>query len=201
MSTPQEIAEAASQPGTFNFLDRLRGRNYPAEVIEVYLDEAKGYALKKLEAKASGTVNDAALKKIEKEIEDLRAELRADAYFIHLRAVPSEAYDKLVDEANETFPPVYTEVSSPLTGQVTKTQEPSEERAALFTALKWVAFVEKVVDSSGAEATLSTADEAALWRLNLPIEAVLKVDMTLNELRMAVEWMDAIQDESFLATP
>lgn len=199
--TAQEMAEAASQPGTFSFIDRLRGRNYPTEVIEVYLDEAKGYELIKLEEEASNTKNDKRLKDIEDKIAALHTELRADAYFIHLQAIPSERYDELVDEANETIPPEFEETTSPLNGRVTREQKPSEERAALFTALQWSAFITKVVDSSGAVADSISSDDVTLWRVNLPVEAVIKVDKTINKLRMVTAWMDGVQDESFLATP
>lgn len=200
--SPEELATAASQPGTFSFMDRLKGRNYPTETVTVYLDEAAGYAIRKLGSKLANETDADKVKALEIELVERVAEAKASAIDFKLRAISSEAYDKIIDEVDETIPTEYEETVSPLTGQKTKTPLPSQERETLFQSLLWSAFIEDIIEvATGASAGKPTPEDVVQYRLNLPLDGVRQIGITITALRMTVEWMDGIQDEGFFPTP
>lgn len=208
------VATEASKQGNFNFLDRLTGRNYPTEEVAVYLDEAAGYALEKVEDELTNARARAKLFKDSKEVlaeitkEILKLEEQRDAireaaqasrFVFHLEGISTGDYDKVVDAARDAHPYEYRESRNPLTFALEREVIGTDERDVYFRTHLWAKFIRRVVDPDGNEdANISPAWVAQVLDL-LPTVGQVKIQEAVDALRMTTSWMDNIQGEDFLA--
>lgn len=200
-ATPEELASAVSQPGTFSFMERLLNRNYPKDTVEMYLDESLGYKLRQLEEKLSLTTNKDQVKALEDELFAVREGLKGGKYTLHLEGISNEKYDELIDKAAELYPHEYDESNNPFTGSKVRSIKEEPLRDEYFTDLLWSHVVRKITDPSGATNEPVTEEDARAIRKYGPREGILRVAETVDKLRMAVQWMHYIQDEDFFPKP
>lgn len=207
-------ATDASKKGTFSFLDRVTGRNYPTDEVAIYLDEAAGYRIGEIEAelvdarelqsKLVKTTDKAAKAEVTKEIAKLeeqlvanKAEAEKSRFVFHLQGISTEAYDKLVDMAQAEFPLEYRETRNPLTFALEREVIDNEQREIYFRTLLWSAFIQRVVDGEGNE----DADITQVWVARvmglIPVIGQIKIQQGIEKLRMTTNWMDQIQGEDF----
>lgn len=202
---PMEAAQSASEPGSFSFIDRLVGRNYPTSDVYVYLDEQAAFNRNHLKFQLLDDTLPLTTEervKMEAEIEAIDAQLRADRYTITLQGFPPEEYDQVLAEVNEQYPIEYAEYTNMFSGQKVKEEVDNPDRTKLLLAMLWAKSIVKVTDPSGAfDETELDNGTAARMRGNFPIDGRRKIDVRIQELRLASAWMDEIQDEGFLATP
>lgn len=199
--TAEELATEANAPGTFSFVERLRGRNYAKDTVTVYLDEDLGYKLEALELEyRNDNTSDKRVKELEKEIAATLAQLEPSKYVFHCEGISNKRYGELEDAANEKFPIEYDETVHPFTGEKTKTIINSNERNEWFTSELWAAHVAKIVsgDSEDANVTPTVMTE---FRDNAPLAALQRVGELINKLRMATDWIEYTEDEDFLVKP
>lgn len=201
MTDPQTTATEMSQRGTFNFLERLQGRNLPEEDVTVYLDEKLGWDLVRLEEKHNNTRRDADAREIEAKIKRVKEQLADSAYVFTLRGMTNERYDEIVDQVLEQYPYEYEEVHNPLTGVNQKIEKPSQERDSLFNTLMLAEAIVKIADPDGAVDENITEVTAAQLKKLAPLDAIRRITELATRMRMAVEWMDVIQDEDFSPRP
>lgn len=200
--TPEELAQEVSQKGSFSFIERLRGRNYPADTEVFYLDEALGYELVKLEEQAKDEVDPKKATAIEKQINDVKQKLAPSKITVHLTAIPNDRYESLLKEALVEYPREY-ELSEPnILGQREKTEIPNPARDERFTNALWAECIRYFEDADGnVDNSETTPATVAEMRKLMPLHAQQRVSEIIDKLRMAVAWMDYIQDEDFLAKP
>lgn len=208
------VATEASKQGNFNFLDRLADRNYPTDSVVVYLDEAAGYDIEKVQKELNETLLRAKLfqgdkkilAEIQKEISSLEASREAlleraaaSRFVFHLQGISTGSYDKVVDAARDEFPYEYRETRHPLTFAPEREVIGTEERDIFFRTHLWAKFIVRVVDPEGNEdANISPAWVARVLDL-LPAIGQVNIQNTIESLRMTTDWMDKIQGEDFLA--
>lgn len=209
--TTREDAVEASTQGKFNFLDRLASRNYPSDKVEVYLDENAGYMLDKLTTEIESiettlkiaTDEDsvaAATSELEDKIaerEKLVAEMSNSKFTFCISGISTEAYDKIVTEAQLQFPLEYEKTRHPLTFAAERELIPNEMREIYFRTHLWAAFIDSVSDPDGNVDTDITPAWVARVLQMLPIAGQVKIGAAVNKLRMTTDWMDAIQGEDF----
>lgn len=194
-----ERAIEASKPGTFNFLDRLVGRNYPTEDVVVYIDEAEGYEIEKIEKLLSISKDADKTARLEKALAEHREKAANSRFVFHLEGISTEEYDKTVDAAEEAYPYEYRERTNPLTFAVEREVVADEKRETFFRTHLWAKFIRRVEDPDGnVDENISPAWVAQVSGL-LPITGSLKIAQAVEALRMTTEWMDKVQGEDFLA--
>lgn len=191
------IATEASKEENFNFLDRLAGREYPTEEVEIYIDERAGYLIQKLEQQAANERDPEQADILHKQIEHNREKAAASRYIIHLESIPVEEYDACVDKAMEEFPLEYSESRNPLTFAPEKVVKENPDREQFFRTLLWSKFIRKVVGPNGGEDSNITAEWCAYFMAHAPIVASVKVHDAVEKLRMVSDWMDRIQTDDF----
>jgi len=191
------IATEASTEENFNFLDRLAGRNYPTEDVEIYLDEAAGYLIQKLEVDASNTKDGEQADLIHKQIEYQREKAAKSRYVIHMEGISSEEYDACVDAATEQFPIETKDSRNPLTMAPESQVIENPDRDQYFRTLLWSKFIRKVTGPGGGVDSNITPEWVAVFANRAPITAVVKVSNTVDNLRMITDWMDRIQTDDF----
>ena len=194
---PERKAREASEPGKFNFLDRLANRNYPEEHVTVYLDEAAGLKLKELLAQHADAEDGEAAVAIEEKMTAVYERLEASRYTVNLMGISVEEYDAVIDLGLESYPVEYEESVTPLTFQKVKTPLPSEERETLIRTVLWSKFIRSVEDVDGNMDDAITPEWVAVFLNNLPIMGQMRIKDAVETLRMTTDWMDAIQDEDF----
>lgn len=190
-------ARAASKQGTFNFLDRLAGRNYPREKVTIFLDEALGY---RVQAKVDELSNEKDADRAEAlgdEIGALIEELNSASYTVHLEGISVEEYDATVDSADEQFPLEFTTEQNPLTFAREKIVVPNPEREQYFRTLLWSKYIRSVETSSGEVDDNITQEWVAVFLNRAPVMAQIRLSAAIDALRMTTDWMDAIQTDDF----
>lgn len=201
MSTPEELGREFTKPGKFNFIDRLRGRNLPEDVVDFYLDEATGYRLKEVEDALNNEKNNERATALGALLVELKEILKPQTYKIHLRGLTNEKYDAVAKEVEAQQPAKFEEITNPFTGQKVREQLEDEDRENLFSNLLWAACIVKVVDPEGNEDDDITPEFVAHLRAVGPLDGLRKIDQKILKLRMATEWMDSVQDEDFFPKP
>jgi hypothetical protein len=199
-ATPEELAAAAREPGTFSFIERLRGRNYAKETETVYLNEELGYKLQEIEAKIDNGPSVDDLAELEKQLAAVRAELASDKYVFHLEGISNEAYDELVAEAVEKFPYEYEDSVDIYTGKKTKEIVDSPDRNEYFTNLLWSKVIRKVEASGDSDQNINSEFIETFRRLG-PINALQHIGLAIEKVRMGSEWIEYAEDEDFLVKP
>ena len=119
---PEALAESASKPGTFSFIDRLLGRNYPTAKVKLYLDEQAAFERQRLVLESEGfkVRNKEANVELVEQIEELDRKLNENKYVIVLQGFPPEEYDELIKEVEEQFPVEYEVTVNLFSGGKTK---------------------------------------------------------------------------------
>lgn len=201
MSNPEELARAQSEPGKFNFIERLRGRNYPETVVDFYLEEGLAYKIAEFEKAIAGVTNKEKLAEAEEALRQMKVDLRAQTYKIHLRGISNERYDELMKESEEAYPLEYNETINPFTGQKAKDVIYDENRDKMFSNALWAECITKIVDPDGNEADEVDVAVIANLRAVGPLDGLRKISEGIISLRMATDWMDHVQDEDFFPKP
>lgn len=193
-------AEEASTEATFSFLDRLLNRNYPTEEVVVYLDEAAGYRIQRLEAEQA-RANGEQANVIQKQLDFQHEKAAASRYIVHLEGISVEEYDATIDAAQAEYPLEFEEKRNPLTFATERFAVESPQREQFFRTLLWSKFIRKVVGPDGSVDSNITPDWVAAFIAHAPVIAQLRVAQAVELLRMTTDWMDTLQDDDFLAKP
>lgn len=201
MTDPQTIATEMTERGTFSLIERLQGRNMPEEDRTIYLDEGLAWDLFQLEVKHNNAKRKDEVEEIERKLKTVREKLAKSAYTFTLRGMTNERYDSLVDQTLEQFPYDYEESVNPLSGVKVKNIIPNEERDALFNTLFLAESIVKVTDPDGNVDENITPEVVAFIKKLAPLDGIRLITEVATRMRLAVEWMDAVQDEDFSPRP
>ena len=195
------VAVEQGKQGKFNFLDRLNGRNYPTETVEIFLDEEAGLAAMELQEAIAHEADGEKVNAMQAELEALGAKLAESKYTLSLRGISTEEYDATVDAAREAHPVEFRDVMNPLTFAREREVVESEAREQLFRNLLWAKYIESVTDHEGNVDDDITPELVAVFCLRAPIMAPIKVSEAVEKLRMTTAWMDELQGADFFPKP
>lgn len=223
-ATPQELAAQATTKGVLNFADVLKGRAYPSEDVNVWLDEATAYPLidndEKLAAVKSRikvlddraaintlTTEDQAIydgldierKELEVERLTISEALKDSRYVFTVRGISTGLAEDLLTQSVDQHPYEYDTYFNQITGQKVQTEKPSPERDRLYTNLLWQAHIVKITGPDGSEQLMPDLETVAALRREIPKAGVQVLAEAIDKVDMAVGWFTAIADETFLA--
>lgn len=211
-ATVEELVEEAKKPGTFNIVNVLKGRAYPSDVINVYLEEQAAYDAAEiseriLELEEEDAVSGFQLSKdLKKELEDLNAEraslvekINSQKYLVKITGISEGKRDELLKEALKKFPMEYEEVKNPITTEVVKNEIPSQERNDLFTEMLWLEHITSITAPDGSVQESFTIEDVRDIRSNLPISATGAITEAIEKLRVSTAVFLMKVDEDFLA--
>lgn len=210
MTDPKAAAEAALTPTTFNFAEAVLDRSYPEFSVPVYLNElavqkmvTTSEARFELETRIARSNNpgvDLAVKleELQGNYEQAVDALKADEYTVVVRGISPEASIKLDDLSYEAFPKEFEESTSPITGQVTKNEIPSDDRDEEFVLLLRQAHLVSVTAPNGAVDTdWSDKEKVRAMFARLPLMARAKIDEAIQGCTIAVDFYRQLADEVF----
>ena len=189
MSDIEQIVEQAKAPGKFNIVDVLKGRGYPTDEIDVFIDESVAFVasdmedkIGKLREKMESETEKSKLDEILKKYEDLMAEKDAlikemggTRYVFHVQGISEGQRDDIWKKSVERFPIKHETDRNPLTGKVDRIEVQNPERDKYFTGLLWQAHIKKIVDPEGNEQEGITVEDAFELRRSLPLASIGKI--------------------------
>lgn len=214
MSDIEEIVEKARKPGTFNIVDVVKGRSYPTDTVDVFIDENVAFQASELDAaivKISETMDkknldkktlDGFLKKREEILdrkEKLVEEMGGTRYVFHLTGVSEGKRQDLYDKAVEKYAVEYEKNRNAFTGETEKVELENVERDRYFTSLLWEASVVKIVAPDGDEQTSINYEEALELRRSLPLASASAITEAIEKMRAATAIFMISVNEDFLA--
>jgi hypothetical protein len=213
MSDIEQIVEQAKAPGKFNIVDVLKGRGYPTDEVEVFIDESVAFVAsdledkirrlgEKMDSEKDQSKLDSILKKYEdliSEKDELVKEMGGTRYVFHIQGISEGERDDIWKKSTERFPVKHDTDRNPLTGKVDRVEVQSPERDKYFTGLLWQAHIKKIVDPSGDEQDGITIEDAFELRRSLPLASIGKITEAIEKMRAATTVFMMTVDEDFLA--
>ena len=214
MSDIQEMVDDAKRPGVFNIVDAVRGRAYPKDEVDVFIDEKIAFEVAAMNELIDGISNemdktilnkkevDEFIKRRDEVMDErdrLIKEMGGNKYVFHITGVSEGARQDMYEKAVEKFPIKYEKNRNPLTGVVEKEEVENSERDRYFTALLWEAYISKVVAPDGSEQNGITYEDAVELRRSLPLAAISTITEAIEKMRAATALFMLSVNEDFLA--
>jgi len=200
-----ELAKEAKKPGTFSIVNVLKDRAFPAETVNVYLDEQSAYDASKIQeridelAKSSAEEDINLAQKLSEERDVIISKLEQSRYVFHITGISEGKRNEIQEECLEKFPMEYEESKNPFTGEIVKQEKENKARDRYFTNALWAASITKIVDPQGNEQESLTMDDVASLRELLPLAAAGAITQSIEKLRISTAIFMASVDEDFLA--
>lgn len=213
MSDIEQIVEQAKAPGKFNIVDVLKGRGYPTDEVDVFIDESVAFVasdledkIRKLSEKMEAEKDKSKLDEVLKKYEDLMnekdaliKEMGGTRYVFHIQGISEGQRDDIWKKSVERFPIKHDTDRNPLTGKVDRVEVQNPERDKYFTGLLWQAHIKKIVDPEGNEQDGITVEDAFELRRSLPLASIGKITEAIEKMRAATTVFMMTVDEDFLA--
>lgn len=190
----------ASTPSvsTFDIADLFSGKAYPKDTVDVFLDEATGYAIAKAEAAIKDAViahaSEERLTELRDERDALVAKGARSKYTFHLTGVSRQDKMNILHVVTAEFPQ-----ETDFLGRV----KPNPESDEKYTNLYWALHVERIVAPDGSVHAPVTEADAKLFRNNAPEPAITAVNTAIRELSEGVKngFESLAQEHDFLSQP
>lgn len=213
-STLEELVEAAKAPGTFSIINVLKERAYPAEEVEVFIDEDVAFLAAQVEeeitfanTRLDANAADAELlETIMSERDALIAKrdemvksMGGNKYIFSISGISEGLREDLYKKSVEKFPVEIIKKSNSFTGQDESSETENPERNRLFTNMLWSSHIKKITAPDGATQDGVTFDDALELRRSLPIASSSKITESIEKLRTATAVFMMTVDEDFLA--
>ena len=200
MSDIEEQLETATAKGKFNIIDAIRGRSYPKDKINVYLDEQDAYLASKLEDEIKST------EVLTPEYQDLVAQkdeivqrINDNKYVFLISGMSEGDREKLQAKAAEKFPVEYSETKNAFTSEIVRTEIQNAERDRYFTNLLWLASIKEITAPDGSTQDELTLEDVLEMRDSLPIAATGAITESVEKLRISTAMFMMKVNEDFLA--
>lgn len=214
MSNIEEMVQEAKAPGKFNIVDVVRGRSYPTDTVDVFIDEKIAFEVANMNEMIDNILKDMDKNVLsKKQIDDLTQkrdeimekrdalinEMGGNKYVFHLTGVSEGVRQDMYEKAIEKFPIKYEKNRNPLSGILEKEEIENAERDRYFTALLWEAYISKVVAPDGSEQDGITYEDAIELRRSLPLASVSSITEAIEKMRAATALFMLSVNEDFLA--
>lgn len=125
--------------------DVLQGRKYPKGAVKVWMDDEPWFELEALEKKSATLLaNTPELKQVEKRIKEVKKQIDAEAYVVHIRGISPRAGQDVISTALSEFP-----FKRDMYGRDDETQQINRNR--LISELSFSEHIQKVVWPNGKE--------------------------------------------------
>lgn len=163
-------------PQTFDLIAALSGRSYPTLDVTIYLDEALGFEIHKLQgdlasAEARGDEEESA--RLYKEKAAKVKQASQEAFTVTLKSIPESVRRTVIAKVQEDFPE-----KSDLLGRPLPNPAADEE----FTKKMWRAYIVSVTAPDGSVKAVDEADVNALYA-NAPNSAIEAITVGIRELQ------------------
>lgn len=177
-----DLVEDAQSKGKFNLVDFIKGRGYPEDEVEIYLDVASAYELSKLSDELVTIEDPAKAAPIEAEIRSLEKKIIASRLKFNMRGI-----DQKQVESIENAEKINSEESQ------------SDEWYIGYMCALVAANIVSVENADGEiDKRLFTKADVMELRGTLPSESWDKIVSTMQRLTLATGYFKGLSDAGFL---
>ena len=191
-------------PETFSFFDVLSEKAYPRDIVNVYLDDAAAYDLRKIgdEAEEMDPDNAEAINALGERLKALRQRIEASAMTFHLAGVGADRMQEAMQVANDHFEG--KKVNRKRADGSIMRELPQEQQVAFMryaSAVTLSLHIERIVLADGRAQTAPSPDEIAAFLDKAPLAAVNTINDAVKALQVSTQDFERTLDEGFLAKP
>jgi hypothetical protein len=189
VSNLPEIIEKAQEKGTFSVLDVAKGRGYPQDIVDIYMDQDSARRVVQLEKQIADTTDPDDVNDLDHARAALVEKVKGSRLTFHMRGLPPgvvEGFRKSVRRAIK---------ASEGTDLAEEFEEAFSEK---FGAEVMAAMIVKVYDANdNVDEHKWTADEFLNFAALAPNESLRKLVELRHELTFAAAYFDQAVDANF----
>jgi hypothetical protein len=175
------LVEEAQQPGTFNLGDFVKGRGYPQDSVEIYVDVESAYELSKLNEKLINVTETEESEKLEAEAKVLSDKILASKLTFKMRGIDQKQVEIIEDQSKGKF------------------KEDDVAWVLDYMCELVAANIVSVTDATGkVDERIFTGKDAEELRSYLSSEAWEKIVSTMQKLTLATGYFKGLTDAGFL---
>jgi hypothetical protein len=97
------VVEEAQKPGNFNLGEFVKGRGYPQDTVEIYVDVESAYELSKLNDTLVQTTDDAELTKLEAKAKELSDKIMESKLTFKMRGVDQKQVEAIEESSRKKY--------------------------------------------------------------------------------------------------
>lgn len=176
------VVEEAQKPGNFNLGEFVKGRGYPQDTVEVYVDVESAYELSKLNDTLVQTTDEAELTKLEAKAKELSDKIMDSKLTFKMRGVDQKQVERIEEASRKKFPD-------------------QEDVAWVVDYMSELiaANIVSVTDARGnVDERIFTGEDTENLRSYLSSEAWEKIVSTMQKLTLATGYFKGLTDAGFL---
>lgn len=98
-----DLVEEAQKPGNFNLGEFVKGRGYPQDTVEVYVDVESAYELSKLNDKLVQTTDEAELAVLEAKAKELSEKILDSKLTFSMRGIDQRQVERIEESSRKKF--------------------------------------------------------------------------------------------------
>jgi hypothetical protein len=176
-----DLVEDAQKPGKFNLGEFVKGRGYPQDSVEVYVDVESAYELSKLNEKLVKITDAKESEKLEAEAKVLSDKILASKLIFKMRGIDQKQVEKIEDDSRKKF------------------KEDESAWILDYMCELVAANIINVTDASGkVDERIFTGKDIDDLRSYLSPEAWEKIVATMQKLTLATGYFKGLSDAGFL---
>lgn len=178
--TENPIIDAMNK-GTFSVLEVAKGRGYPQDIVDVYLDHDAAFKIHRLEARIASEQDGEKVNALDDERRELVEKVKASRLTFHLRGISEDDIEAVQKQATEKFGP-----------------DESNDKGKWSNGAFLAQHIVSVTNAEGeVDSHKWTADEVVeLWKV-LPTESFNKLLLLMQELTFAARYFDEAVSTDF----
>jgi hypothetical protein len=176
-----DLVEGAQKPGNFNLGEFVKGRGYPQDSVEIYVDVESAYELSKLNEKLIKVTETEESEKFEAEAKVLSDKILASKLTFKMRGIDQRQVEKIEQDSKAKF-------------------KENDDNWILDYMCELVASnIISVTDASGKiDERIFTGQDVEDLRSYLSSEAWEKIVATMQKLTLATGYFKGLTDAGFL---
>lgn len=172
------LVEEAQSPAKFNLADVIKGRGFPEDKVEIYVDVDSAYQLSKLNEELVLIEDPAQSAPLEEKARELSEKILASKLVFHMRGIDQKQIELIEKQVKN---------------------EDNEEWVLDYFAALVAANIVKVENAAGEiDERPFTMEEVSELRWGLPSESWEKLIATMQKLTLASGYFQGLTDAGFL---
>jgi hypothetical protein len=176
-----DLVESAQKPGNFNLGEFVKGRGYPQDSVEIYVDVESAYELSKLNEKLIKVTETEESEKLEAEAKVLSDKILASKLTFKMRGIDQRQVEKIEQDSKAKF------------------KENDDNWIIDYMCELVAANIISVTDASGKiDERIFTGEDVEELRSYLSSEAWEKIVATMQKLTLATGYFKGLSDAGFL---
>jgi len=176
-----DLVEDAQKPGKFNLGEFVKGRGYPQDTVEVYVDVESAYELSKLNDKLVQTTDTKESEKLEAEAKILSDKILASKLTFSMRGIDQKQVENIEDKSKKKF------------------DDNDSDWIIDYMCELVAANIVSVTDATGkVDERVFTGEDVEELRSYLSSEAWEKIVATMQKLTLATGYFKGLTDAGFL---